>query len=90
MVKMLNSRNSGSDETPNVAERPEPLLLLRNFPNPFNPATTIVFELPTSESVTLRVFNILGQQVAGLLSNASFESDKHSVVWMALTLLGNA
>jgi hypothetical protein len=36
---------------------------LKNYPNPFNPATTIIFELPKASNVTISVFNILGQRI---------------------------
>jgi hypothetical protein len=42
--------------------------LIQNFPNPFNPITTIKFQIPNSEFVILKIYNILGKEVATLVS----------------------
>jgi hypothetical protein len=51
-----------------LPELPQQIVLEGNYPNPFNPQTTIRFSLPAADVVHLTVFNMLGQQVATLLS----------------------
>ncbi len=53
-----------------------------NYPNPFNPTTHIVFELPQPGQVKLEVFNIHGQQVAALVDGL-LQAGQHTVKWNA-------
>jgi photosystem II stability/assembly factor-like uncharacterized protein len=61
---------------------PNKFSLFQNYPNPFNPSTTIEFSLPRSSYVTLKVFNLLGQEVA-TLTGQNFTAGSYSVEWNA-------
>jgi hypothetical protein len=53
-------------------------LLEQNYPNPFNPSTRIVYGVGSWEFVELRVFDVLGREVA-VLANDVMEPGKHTV-----------
>ena len=59
---------------------PVEFILNQNFPNPFNPATNINFNLPVDSYVTLKVFNILGQEVETLL-NKNINAGAYNVIF---------
>ncbi len=59
---------------------PEQFELAQNFPNPFNPSTTIRYALPTTSRVIITVYNLLGQEVVRLVSGEQLPG-WHSVVW---------
>ncbi|MEF3693780.1 MAG: T9SS type A sorting domain-containing protein [Candidatus Cloacimonadota bacterium] len=51
-----------------------------NYPNPFNPSTTIEFSIPQTGQVNLCIYNIRGQRVKNL-QNSVMERGYHRVVW---------
>jgi hypothetical protein len=55
--------------------------LAQNSPNPFNPRTTIAFELPDQASVNLNVYDVAGRLVRVLLDNETFAPGRNEVVW---------
>jgi hypothetical protein len=59
--------------------------LFQNYPNPFNPSTTIRFLIPRSAEVSLKIFNLLGEEVATLISGHR-DAGTHSVQWDAAGL----
>ncbi len=59
---------------------PTSFSLGQNYPNPFNPETVISFDLSQSETVSLAVYNLLGQRVR-VLTNGGLEAGSHQVRW---------
>jgi len=71
---------SAFNEIPPLLPPPVPreFALDQNYPNPFNPLTTIGFALPQEAKVTLKIFNLLGQEVATLLNREDMdEGEQH-------------
>ncbi len=62
----FNSTASSIEELDVIT--PATYTLAQNYPNPFNPSTTIRFSQPTANNVTLKVYDVLGQEVATLLN----------------------
>lgn len=62
---------------------PEGFSLEQNYPNPFNPSTTIEFSLPLAAEVSLKVYNMLGQEVASLIDQKVMSDGHHRIQWDA-------
>jgi hypothetical protein len=71
-------------------EAPVAYRLEQNYPNPFNPTTTISFELPMRSVVTLKVYNMLGQEVATLLDNQELDDGAQELLFDASSLATGA
>jgi hypothetical protein len=65
---------SGTNDTPNLK------LTARNYPNPFNPVTTIKYVAPRNGEMSLKVYNVKGQLVRTLI-NGTVEQGENSIDW---------
>jgi lysophospholipase L1-like esterase len=66
----------------NSEHLPGTLSILQNYPNPFNPSTKIQFGIPNSSFVSLKVFNVLGSEIASLV-NENKAAGIYQVIWDA-------
>jgi hypothetical protein len=73
------------DVDENGTNLPEKYSLRQNYPNPFNPTTTIKFDIPESGYFTLKVYNLLGQEIATLI-NSEINIGSHKVTFDASSL----
>jgi len=85
-IAIMGLETKLTDEVVSVKNE-EPVLqsfiLEQNYPNPFNPSTTIRYSIPTSEFVTLKVYDVLGNEIATLVNEekpiGSFEVNFNAV-----------
>ena len=67
---------------------PDNINIVGNYPNPFNPRTTIVFQLPTLSSVRVNIYNISGKRQR-TINLGLLESGTNTVYWDGLTEKGS-
>lgn len=67
---------------PYAEQTPRGIELLRNYPNPFNATTKIKFAFNHTSHITLRIFNVLGQEIQTLVSD-ELQSGAYTVIWEA-------
>ena len=94
MGTIVHFAAGGDDVTPPKSDTPLEFSLLQNYPNPFNPTTTIQYSLPfqgsngvKSQRVLLRVYDVLGREVATLVDEAK-ASGHYQVTWDARDVSG--
>ena len=68
---------------------PEVFALHQNFPNPFNPITTIRYDVPEQSHVLMEIYNVLGQRVA-VVVNGIHDPGFHAVRWNGTNMYGNS
>ncbi|MDY6915008.1 MAG: T9SS type A sorting domain-containing protein, partial [Candidatus Cloacimonadota bacterium] len=67
---------TSNQSTPDISD----FISTHNYPNPFNPITTIKFDIPQKTNVKVTVFNVKGEKVTTLV-NSELNSGSHSVIW---------
>ncbi|MEM8484267.1 MAG: DUF5074 domain-containing protein [Bacteroidota bacterium] len=83
-IALWQTGTSVATEDP-PGETPQRFTLNQNYPNPFNPSTTITFELTHATDVSLKVYSLLGIEVATLTDRA-YQAGSHKVDWQATDL----
>jgi hypothetical protein len=68
-----------------VNSSPSEFILSQNYPNPFNPVTSIVYDLPSNGFVTLKIYDVLGNETASLV-NQQQQAGKYNVQFNAFGL----
>ncbi|MAE42516.1 hypothetical protein CMO93_01985, partial [Candidatus Woesearchaeota archaeon] len=82
---VTDSTNLGVD----VAGIPQEFALKGNFPNPFNPKTSIMFSLDITSPIVVKIYSILGQEISTLHSGI-LESGYHSMLWNGTDQFGKS
>jgi hypothetical protein len=68
-VRLVRDAESTTGLIDDDNSSPSSYSLNQNYPNPFNPSTTISFTLPADSQVSLKIFNLIGQEIETLVSN---------------------
>ncbi|MCK4312112.1 MAG: T9SS type A sorting domain-containing protein [Candidatus Cloacimonetes bacterium] len=76
LLESIRTGNHIQNKIPQVKK----CVLHKNYPNPFNPETTISFSIPEDSKVELSIYNIRGQKVITLTKD-KFEKGFHKLVW---------
>lgn len=75
-------------EKPDDSQKPKTFQVRQNFPNPFNPLTTIEYELSQNSHVRLEIYNLLGQKITTLADNHQ-PAGRYHLIWNGRDSHGN-
>ncbi|MBN2829510.1 MAG: T9SS type A sorting domain-containing protein [Candidatus Cloacimonetes bacterium] len=78
VTAFVSLQNVSVDEEMNTPLNP--VIQVSNYPNPFNPVTTISYSIPENADLTLEIFNIKGQKIKTLV-NSKVIAGEHTIVW---------
>lgn len=84
-MKGMITVSSVTDVNESIETYPEQIVLHQNYPNPFNPSTTISFAISRSEYISLKVYNLIGQEVDNLLDKF-LTAGNYSITYQPQTL----
>jgi uncharacterized repeat protein (TIGR01451 family) len=79
-MRRAKQTQTGVREAQAIGDLPQAVTLVRNYPNPFNPSTTIFFVLPARGHATISLYNMNGQKVRELLAK-DLPAGAHTVAW---------
>jgi hypothetical protein len=83
----ISVSNTTNVDTDNSNKIPSQFSLEQNFPNPFNPITTIAFSLPSASFVTLKIYDVIGREVETLIAQ-EMSSGRLTQQWNASNISG--
>ncbi len=76
--EVLSSARIATSNSEYSIQLPKESVLLFNFPNPFNPSTTVSFSIPQAGLVTIKIFDLLGKEIS-TIAERSFNAGAHTV-----------
>ena len=89
-MERIMTRVSTVSTTPDLETLPGKFALYPAYPNPFNPITSIAYELPTDGMVYLAIYDVMGRKVSSLVSSKNQRAGYHRVTWNATNDLGQS